>query len=136
MTLSIVALDRDSGLLGVAVSSHWFNTGSAVPALIPGLGAIAVQAVIGSDISAELSRLLAERLDAPDALAQVVAADPLADWRQIGIVDKDGKVGAHTGSSCIPCAAGMAGTDFVVQANMMLNDDVVPRRWRNRQRRN
>lgn len=126
MTLSIVALDRQSALLGVAVSSHWFNVGSTVPALIPGLGAVAVQAVLGADIALALGRHLQDGADAQGALARTLATDSLADWRQIGLVDSAGNAAVHTGKSCIPCADGLSGPDFAVQANMMLNEDVVP----------
>lgn len=126
MTLSIVALDRPYAFLGVAVSSHWFNAGSTVPALLPGLGAVAVQAVLGADVALALGKHLQDGADAKGALAQTLATDSLADWRQIGLVDSAGNAAVHTGKSCIPCAAGLSGPDFAVQANMMLNDDVVP----------
>ena len=39
-TYSIVARDPVTGELGVAVQSHWFSVGSAVPWAEPGVGAM------------------------------------------------------------------------------------------------
>jgi uncharacterized Ntn-hydrolase superfamily protein len=46
--------------------------------------------------------------------------------RQIAFVDTSGRVAAHTGAKCIEATGHHAGEDYSVQANMMLNDKVVP----------
>jgi len=48
------------------------------------------------------------------------------DFRQVAILDKLGRVATHTGKSCIDMAGHANGENFSVQANMMLNDKVVP----------
>ena len=45
-TYSIVAFDPEAQQLGVAVQSHYFNTGSAVPWLEAGVGAVATQSFV------------------------------------------------------------------------------------------
>jgi uncharacterized Ntn-hydrolase superfamily protein len=45
-TYSIVAFDKASGELGVAVQSHWFSVGSLVPWAEAGVGAVATQSFI------------------------------------------------------------------------------------------
>ncbi len=42
-TFSIVARDQQTGELGVAVQSHWFAVGNAVPWAEAGVGAVATQ---------------------------------------------------------------------------------------------
>ena len=42
-TYSIVALDEETGQLGVAVQSHWFSVGTVVPWAKAGVGAGATQ---------------------------------------------------------------------------------------------
>mgnify|MGYP003471919912 CR=1 FL=1 len=44
MTYSIVALDRESGELGVGIQSRAFRSGAGVPFALPGVGAVASQA--------------------------------------------------------------------------------------------
>ncbi|MDP6614459.1 MAG: DUF1028 domain-containing protein, partial [Candidatus Marinimicrobia bacterium] len=45
-TYSIVALDEETGELGVAVQSHWFSVGSLVPWAKAGVGAVATQSFV------------------------------------------------------------------------------------------
>jgi hypothetical protein len=44
-TYSIVALDAETGQLGVAVQSHWFSVGTVVPWAKAGVGAVATQSI-------------------------------------------------------------------------------------------
>jgi uncharacterized Ntn-hydrolase superfamily protein len=62
--------------------------------------------------------------NAHDALADLIAADPLGAVRQVGVVDKDGNVAVHTGPDCIPCAGDAIGAYWSCQANMMARDTV------------
>ena len=45
-TYSIVALDPDTGELGVAVQSHWFSVGALVTWAEAGVGAVATQSLV------------------------------------------------------------------------------------------
>jgi uncharacterized Ntn-hydrolase superfamily protein len=53
------------------------------------------------------------------ALAGVLAADPLAAVRQVGVVDARGNVAVHTGDQCIREAGHVTGPHWSCQANMM-----------------
>jgi len=63
---------------------------------------------------------------AEEALQLLVEADRGRDYRQVAFLDASGSVSAFTGSSCISSASHAIGENYSVQANMMLNDDVVP----------
>jgi uncharacterized Ntn-hydrolase superfamily protein len=56
----------------------------------------------------------------------LLSDDEGRDFRQVAILDKQGRVATHTGKSCIDFAGHANGENFSVQANMMLNDKVVP----------
>jgi len=45
-TYSIVAMDRKTNQIGVAVQSHWFAVGSLCPWIEAGVGAIATQSMV------------------------------------------------------------------------------------------
>lgn len=53
-------------------------------------------------------------------------ADRGRDYRQVAFLDSKGSVSAYTGKSCICSASHAIGDNYSVQANMMLNEDVVP----------
>jgi uncharacterized Ntn-hydrolase superfamily protein len=118
-TYSIVARDRDSGELGVAVQSHWFSVGSVVSWARPGVGAVATQAVAEVAHGPNTIEQITGGLDAADAVAAVLAQDSLARFRQVGAVDAKGHAAAHTGDGCIPYAGDVQGEGFSCEANMM-----------------
>jgi uncharacterized Ntn-hydrolase superfamily protein len=118
-TYSIVARDRDSGELGVAVQSHWFSVGSVVSWAQPGVGAVATQSVAEVAHGPNTLAQIGAAGDARGAIAAVLAADPLARVRQVGAVDASGRAAAHTGEGCIPFADDVQGDGFSCQANMM-----------------
>ncbi len=56
----------------------------------------------------------------------LLSDDEGREFRQVAILDAKGRVATHTGKSCIEEAGHANGENFSVQANMMLNDKVVP----------
>ncbi|HUY74929.1 MAG TPA: DUF1028 domain-containing protein [Candidatus Dormibacteraeota bacterium] len=119
MTYSIVARDQDSGELGVAVQSHYFQVGPVVPWARSGVGAVATQSQVNVSFGPLGLDLLQAGHTAEQALKALLAGDPGAESRQVAIVDAAGNVAAHTGSKCIPAAGHRAGDGFSCQANLM-----------------
>jgi len=125
-TYSIVARDAATGDLGVAVQSHWFSVGSDVTWAKAGVGAIATQSFIDPAYGHRGLELMKSGLSAEQALEALVLVDEGRAVRQVAFVDAHGSVAAHTGAKCIESAAHHIGEGYSVQANMMLNDRVVP----------
>jgi uncharacterized Ntn-hydrolase superfamily protein len=125
-TYSIVARDPATGQLGVAVQSHWFSVGSVVPWAEAGVGAVATQSFVDPSYGPLGLALMKAGRPAPDALAALLAGDAQREVRQVGMVDAKGRVATHTGKLNIPAAGGRAGTEYVVQANLMEKPTVWP----------
>jgi uncharacterized Ntn-hydrolase superfamily protein len=123
-TYSIVALDPSTGELGAAVQSHWFSVGSLCTWAQPGVGAVATQSVVEPAHGPHALDRLQDGASAHDALAELIAADPLGAVRQVGVVDAEGGVAVHTGAGCIPCAGDALGPHWSCQANMMAGETV------------
>ena len=70
--------------------------------------------------------LLREGANARTALAALVAADEQGPYRQVAVVDAQGRVAVHTGEGCIPFAGDVTGEGFSCQANMMASEEVWP----------
>jgi uncharacterized Ntn-hydrolase superfamily protein len=124
MTYSIVARDAQTGAFGVAVQSHYFNVGALVPWLEAGVGAVATQAFVSVAYGPRGLDAMRGGANAADALSALTAADTFAAVRQVAMVDAQGRVGSHTGASCIAYATSRVGTGVVCQANMMRRDGV------------
>jgi uncharacterized Ntn-hydrolase superfamily protein len=123
-TFSIVARDKETGEMGVAVQSHWFSVGSLVSWAEAGVGAIATQSFVNVSFGPIGLNLLKDGNSAEEVLAGLIASDEGEAVRQVAIVDRNGNVAAHTGAKCIPEAGHITGDGFSVQANMMLKPTV------------
>ena len=123
-TYSIVARDAKTGELGVAVQSSYFSVGTDVSWAAAGVGAVATQAIVEVAYGPKGLELLARGATAQEALDELVARDPLAALRQVGIVDAEGRTAAHTGSACVSACAHAVGAGYSVQGNMLASDAV------------
>lgn len=125
-TYSIVARDPATGRLGVAVESHWFSVGTAVPWAEAGVGAVATQSFVESSYGPLGLDLMRAGRSAPEALRGLLAADEGREVRQVAMIDAEGRVVAHTGSKCIAAAGHHVGANYSVQANLMDKPTVWP----------
>jgi uncharacterized Ntn-hydrolase superfamily protein len=123
-TYSIVALDPETGEVGVAVQSHWFSVGPLCAWARAGVGAVATQSVVEPAYGPDALDRLSEDVGAQQALGELLAADPLAAVRQVAVIDMRGGIGVHTGQDCIAHAGHVTGEHHSCQANMMARDTV------------
>lgn len=124
-TFSIVAVDPATGQLGVAVQSKFPAVGALVPAARAGVGAVATQALANVAWKQDALKLLAEGVAPDEIVRRLVAADPDADDRQLGLVDAKGRAATFTGKRCFDHASGIAGDGFAVQGNILAGRGVV-----------
>ena len=124
MTYSIVALDRESGELGVGIQSRAFRSGAVVPWALPGVGAVASQAFSEKSYGPLGLELMRAGKTPEQALAGLVAADPLAGNRQVSMLAADGTAAVHTGDDCIPAAGHRIGDGVTAQANCVAGPQV------------
>jgi len=124
VTYSIVARDPNTGELGVAVQSHYFQVGPVVPWALAGVGAVATQSQVNISYGTLGLKLLQAGFTPEQALKALTSGDPGADLRQAALVDAQGRTAAHTGSRCIPAAGHTTGDGFSCQANLMDRDTV------------
>src|SRR6516162_5371540 len=74
-TFSIVAIDPQTGELGVAVASRYFSVGSVVPWAMADVGAVATQANVNVGYGPRGLELLRQGMSAKDVLAKLLAED-------------------------------------------------------------
>lgn len=132
MTFSIVARSADGESWGVAVASKFLAVGSAVPAAVAGVGALATQADANVAYKGMALSHLDEGATAPVALQRLIEEDPGHPHRQVGIVDLDGTAASHTGTECIPWAGSLTGDGYAIQGNCLAGSEVleeIERAW-------
>jgi uncharacterized Ntn-hydrolase superfamily protein len=125
-TYSIVARDEKTGELAVAVQSHWFSVGTVVSWAEAGVGAVATQSFVNVSFGMRGLELLKQGKSPQETMDSLLSDDEGSAVRQVAIIDTFGNVATHTGNKCIQYAGHSNGKNFSVQANMMLNDKVVP----------
>lgn len=125
MTFSIVARSADGESWGVAVASKFLAVGSAVPAAVAEVGAIATQADANVAYKGQALAHLDDGATASVALQRLLEDDEGRDHRQVGIVDMEGNAATHTGHACLAWAGGMTGDGYSIQGNVLTGEDVV-----------
>ncbi|HYF74875.1 MAG TPA: DUF1028 domain-containing protein [Nocardioides sp.] len=125
MTFSIVARSADGESWGVAVASKFLAVGSAVPAAVAGVGAIATQADANVAYKGQALAHLDDGATAEVALQRLLEEDEGRDHRQVGIVDVDGNAASHTGPACLDWAGSRTGPGYAIQGNILTGGDVV-----------
>ncbi|GAB3177728.1 putative Ntn-hydrolase superfamily protein [Micromonospora palomenae] len=125
MTFSLVARSADGRLHGVAVASRFLAAGALVPAAEAEVGAVASQAHANLSYRPNGLALLRAGVPAADVIAQLVAADPGRDDRQLGVVGATGPGATWTGPRCGGWAGGLAGDDWAAQGNILAGPQIV-----------
>src|SRR5262245_11110654 len=125
MTFSIVARSADGESWGVAVASKFLAVGSAVPAAVAGVGAIATQADANVAYKGQALAHLDDGATASVALQRLLEDDEGRDHRQVGIVDVDGGSASHTGHACLDWAGSLTGDGYAIQGNILTGEEVV-----------
>lgn len=124
-TFSIVAIDPDTGEIGVAVQSRIVAVGAVVPWAKAGVGAVATQSY--ANVAFGPSGLsLMEAGGAPEAaLETLLAGDPEQAHRQVGLIDAQGRTAQHTGEECLAWAGQRAGKHYAAQGNILAGPEVI-----------
>ena len=87
-TYSIVAIDKESGVMGVAVQSHWFSVGSIVAWAEPGVGVVATQSIVEVSYGLLGLALMKGGMTAEQALKALLSIDQTPEVRQVAMLDK------------------------------------------------
>lgn len=124
-TFSIVAIDPETGEIGVAVQSRIVGVGAVVPFARAGVGAIATQAFANTGYGP----LALQAMDAgmePDNIAELLTdEDPLREMRQFGMISVEGKATSFTGKQCLDWAGSAVGENYAAQGNILTGPEVV-----------
>lgn len=124
-TFSIVAYSPDENAWGVAVASKFLAAAALVNWAQADAGAIATQSYAKVGFGPEGLTLLSQGKSATETLVALLENDPQREQRQVGIVDAQGNVAAHTGSECHDYAKHKLGKNFSVQGNILKGSDVL-----------
>lgn len=107
------------------MQSRALAVGAVVPWAKANIGAIATQSDPNPTFGPTGLDLLAESIPPDEVIARLTASDPLAAYRQIGVVDRYGNGATFTGNANSDWAGGRAGAGFAAQGNLLAGAGVV-----------
>jgi uncharacterized Ntn-hydrolase superfamily protein len=125
MTFSIVAYDPNEAAWGVGVASKFLAVGALVSWARAGAGAVATQSFCKVGFGPDGLAMMAGGKSARETLDLLLANDPGAALRQVGIVDARGGSAAHTGVDCFDWKGHIIGEGFTCQGNILTSGDVL-----------
>jgi uncharacterized Ntn-hydrolase superfamily protein len=125
MTWSIIARDKQTGRVGIAVATRFFAVGAMVPHIRTGGGAIATQAFINPHYGAQGLALLERGDSAQRAIAALTGADEGRHNRQVHAMDRNGGFAAYTGTACIEWCGHEVRATLSVAGNMLAGPSVL-----------
>jgi uncharacterized Ntn-hydrolase superfamily protein len=125
-TFSIAAIDPRTGESGVAVTTRNPCVGNGVPWVRKGVGAVATQASTRTEYGYELLDMMARGVAPQVALDSLIAKDPNADSRQIGVIGMDGRSAQHSRHvEGFPYTGTRSGPTYSIQGNTLAGKEVL-----------
>src|SRR5260221_6002973 len=125
MTFSLLARCAATGMFGVAVTSSSpcvaARCGTWARA---GVGAVGTQNVTDPRLGPLGLALLAQGFSARATLAQLIESGPYPDYRQLTVVDQDGRTAHHSGAKTLGRHGVAEGAGCIAAGNLLANLDV------------
>jgi uncharacterized Ntn-hydrolase superfamily protein len=124
-TFTCVARCGETRMLGVAQATSSIAVASRCPMAKARVGALAVQACPDPRLRLLGMKLLEIGYSASKVVKELRASDPYAEYRQFGVVDKDGNSAAFTGKDNLQWAGHIANKDYVAMGNFLKGEKTV-----------
>lgn len=124
MTFSISARCPDTGMFGVAVSSSSPCVAARCAHARAGVGAVATQNITDPRLGPKGLDLMAAGLSAEDALTQLKRDAPHLQYRQLALVDAQGRTASFSGANTLGTHRVATGPGVVAAGNLLASPQV------------
>ncbi|AZE05488.1 MULTISPECIES: DUF1028 domain-containing protein [Pseudomonas] len=127
MTFSIVGRCAETGQLGIAISSSSIAVGARCPWLRSGVGAVSSQNITLPALGPQVLDGLGEGLAPAQALDQALTRNGYSQYRQVAVVDAQGRTALFSGNHALGINHAVAGEQCVAAGNLLANSAVIER---------
>lgn len=124
MTFSLVARCAETGMFGVAISSSSPAVAARCSYAQAGVGAVASQNVTDPSIGPLALDLLLQGHGAAEAIEAVKQRRKFMEYRQVLIVDRDGKTAIHSGPNSLGIWTQASAQNVASGGNLLAHDGV------------
>lgn len=124
MTFSIAARCAETGMFGIAIASSSPAVASRCAWARAGVGVVATQNVTDPTLGDRGLDLMALGASAPTALGVIRETAAFVDYRQIALIDAEGRTACFSGSKALGLFNTAEGRDCVAAGNMLATEAV------------
>ncbi|MEM5437694.1 DUF1028 domain-containing protein [Paraburkholderia diazotrophica] len=126
MTFSIVGRCDKTGQLGIAISSSSISVGARCPWARARVGAVATQNVTLPALGPQILDLIEREQLTPDAaLQRALSASEWSEYRQVTVIDGQGRTAMFTGKEALGVHHAVAGKQCVGAGNLLAGQHVI-----------
>lgn len=125
MTFTIMGRCADTGRLGIATATRSLAVGARVPHIRSRLGAVSIMAIADPRLGDTAVKYLEMGYKAPKVIEAVVAGDPYAEYRQLGVIDDDGFIAARNGEMNRDWTGYHIGDNHIALGNVLKGEHVL-----------
>ncbi|CAN5823810.1 DUF1028 domain-containing protein [soil metagenome] len=125
MTFSIAARCPQTGRLGLGIATFSIGSGGRCEGIQAGVGICKSQAFTNRGNDPLAIQLMSQGFGPEQVMKMLEANDADHAYRQIGIIDRDGKALGHTGSGARPWAGHRVGAGYVAFGNVLAGPHVL-----------
>jgi uncharacterized Ntn-hydrolase superfamily protein len=124
-TFTMVGRCAKTGVLGVCLTSSPLTVASRCPFVKANVAAVATQAYSDPALGSLALHLLEQDFTPERVIQEMRVNDEWPEHRQHGIVDRNGRSAAYTGTSNLEWAGHITGPNYVAMGNYLTNSNVV-----------
>ena len=119
MTFSLIAVCPTTKRVGTVVTSSSICVASRCSFVAGGVGAAQSQNITDPDLGPQMLAMARSGLSPKELMAKIVADTHNIQWRQLGLVNLDGKTAVFTGDESLGIHATAEGTNCAAMGNML-----------------
>jgi uncharacterized Ntn-hydrolase superfamily protein len=124
MTFSIAGRCSRTGMFGIAISTSSIAVAARCPWARAGVGAVSTQNVTDPRLGPKGLDLLEQGFSAPDAMKQLMAHAPHKEYRQVTMIDTEGRTALWSGANVLGTHGVAEGKNCVAAGNLLQNSGV------------
>lgn len=124
MTYSLLGRCGRTGQFGAAVTTSSIAVGSRVPHVAPRIGGVLTQHRTDPRLGPRGLELLRGGCSAEEVIAALVASTPDHNWRQLAVMDGQGRTAHFHGANVKPALSAVHAQDCIALGNILAHDRV------------
>ncbi|MSO75800.1 MAG: DUF1028 domain-containing protein [Alphaproteobacteria bacterium] len=125
MTYTILGRCGRTGEIGIAIATYSLAVGSLCPAIAGGGGVVSSQAFVNPELRRLGLEYLRQGRSAAETLGALLAVDPHIEFRQLLVLDGEGRGAGHTGTRTRPWTGHRVGAGYVIAGNVLASEKVL-----------